>query len=293
MVNTGPGACPVCGQKATLYAVPRHDGFRVECPRCGNFIVPGLLLRTVLKGSDSDSETKELLPFLSAYIRQANERDEHIILDDNWPDFALAHKKTPVSRKATKLLEVIAAQSTYGHPTKLDHLNDLSLVDAKDLAEFAFLLKHLTDHEFISRTNIWTYALKVKGWEYLQSPTAGDQSPAIFNFYSSVGAVQTGPSATANVVQTINPSDKETLLKALETVKQGLVDIDALPSHPKKEIIELVDEAHIEVDKSNPNRTRLGSILQGIATAIQTAGSLQPAYQALKAALIPFGIPLP
>lgn len=120
-----------------------------------------------------------------------------------------------------------------------------------------------------------------------------NQSPAIFNFYSPVGAVQTGPSATANVIQTINPSEKETLLKALETVKQGLVDIDALPAHPKNEIIELVDEAHTEVNKSNPNGTKLGSILLGIATAIQTAGSLQPAYHALKAALIPLGIPLP
>ena len=71
------------------------------------------------------------------------------------------------------------------------------------------------------------------------------------------------------MIQTINPSEKETLLKALETVKQGLVDIDALPAHPKNEIIELVDEAHTEVNKSNPNGTKLGSILLGIATAIR------------------------
>jgi hypothetical protein len=124
--------------------------------------------------------------------------------------------------------------------------------------------------------------LKVKGWEYLQSPVSDNQSPAIFNFYSPVGAVQTGPSATANVVQTINPSDKETLLKALETVKRGLVDIDALPAHPKKEIIELVDEAHVEVNKSTPNGTRLGSILQGIATAIQTAVAYSQPIRPLK-----------
>ena len=61
----------------------------------------------------------------------------------------MAHRSTPISRKATKLLEVIAARSEHGRSTKLDQVNDLSLVDARDLAEFAFLLKHLTDLEYI------------------------------------------------------------------------------------------------------------------------------------------------
>src|SRR5262245_53588620 len=173
MVNTGPGVCPVCAQKATLYALPNRDTSRVECPRCGNFLVSGLLLRTVLKGKDSDSETKELLPYLSAYIRQATARGERVVLEvENWQNFALANKNTPISRKATKLLEHIATTSEYGRSTKLDEKNDLSLVDAKDSAEFSFLLRHLTELGYISRTGIWTYGLKVKGWEYLE-PTTG------------------------------------------------------------------------------------------------------------------------
>jgi hypothetical protein len=128
---------------------------------------------TVLKGNESDSETKELLPYLSAYIRQANARGERVVLEDNWPDLAMAHMSTPLSRKVTKLLEVIAARTSYGHSAKLDEKTDLSLVDAKDVAEFAFMLKHLTDCEYISRTGgPWVYGLKVKGWDYLQ-PTAG------------------------------------------------------------------------------------------------------------------------
>ena len=119
------------------------------------------------------------------------------------------------------------------------------------------------------------------------------QSAPIVNFYSPVGTVQTGPNATANVVQNINPVDKEVLLRALDAVKQGIASIDRLPVYPKQEIIELVDEAHVEVGKPTPNVTKLGAIMFAVATAIQTVGSLQPAYQTLKDALIPFGIQLP
>ena len=174
MVDTGAKACPVCSQNATVSNLAARDGYRVECPRCGNFVAPGMLLITQLKGQHSDPDIKELLPYLSAYIRQANARGERVVLEDkNWRNFAMAHKHTPISRKATKLLEHIAATSACGHSTKLDQVNDLSLVDAKDLTEFAFLLRHLTDLGYIIRSgDAWTYGLKVKGWEQLQ-PTAG------------------------------------------------------------------------------------------------------------------------
>ena len=121
----------------------------------------------------------------------------------------------------------------------------------------------------------------------------GKSSQPVFNIYSPVGAIQTGPTATANIVQTISPKDKETLLDAVNAIKQGLLGVDALPAHPKQEIIELVNDAEIEISKPNPNGTKLQSILSAVATAIQTVGSLQPAYQALKAALLALGITLP
>ena len=62
----------------------------------------GMLLITQLKGQHSDPDIKELLPYLSAYIRQANERGERVVLDDNWRDFALAHKNTPFFSKGWK-----------------------------------------------------------------------------------------------------------------------------------------------------------------------------------------------
>src|SRR5262245_25317038 len=98
MADTGRKACPVCGQNANVSNVPPPtiDAYRVECPRCGNFVAPGMLLITQLKGQHSDSDIRELLPYLSAYIRQANARGERVVLEDkNWRNFALAHKSTP------------------------------------------------------------------------------------------------------------------------------------------------------------------------------------------------------
>jgi len=99
---------------------------------------------------------------------------------------------------------------------------------------------------------------------------------AVFNFYSPVGAVQTGPSANANVSQSINPQDREALVHALDIIKQGLDGVDRLPAHPKEEVIELVAEAQIEAGKPRPNGTKLQSISMGIATAIQTTDNRQP-----------------
>jgi hypothetical protein len=109
---------------------------------------------------------------------------------------------------------------------------------------------------------------------------------------SSVGAIQTGPSATANIVFNI-AEDREELRRALDAVRDALSTVEALPAHPISEVVDLVDEAKIEIDKPKPNNMRLGSALSAVATAIQAVGSLQPAYQTLKAALLPLGIMLP
>jgi len=62
-------------------------------------------------------------------------------------------------------------------------------------------------------------------------------------FNAPVGAVLTGPTATANVYQTMTQSDRDALLTAVDLLKRGLANVDQLPAHPKPEIIELVEEA--------------------------------------------------
>jgi hypothetical protein len=121
----------------------------------------------------------------------------------------------------------------------------------------------------------------------------GVPSSTTLVFQAPVGAVQTGPGATASVVQVLAAEDREALLQALRFVGESLVTVEKLPGSSKDEVLELVKEVGVEVQKPKPNGIRLRSILSAIATAIQTTASLQPAYQALKAALLPLGILLP
>lgn len=117
------------------------------------------------------------------------------------------------------------------------------------------------------------------------------QSGYVFN--GPVGAVLTGPNSNANVFQTITQQDREALLAAVDLLKKGLASVDRLPAHPKEDIVELVQEAEVETRKSKPNNSRLLAIFMTVATAIQAVGSLKPAYDMLKTALIPFSVQLP
>jgi hypothetical protein len=181
MVDTGLRACPVCGQNANVSNLPPPmiDGYRIECPRCGNFIAPGLLLRTVLKGKDSDSEANELLPHLSAYIRQANARGENVALDESWRDFARAHKNTPFSRKVTKLLELLVDRSNpeLGNPVTIQYDNDWPLVDAGSDFQLIYLLRHLEQKGYLEVNAPQVYTLLPAAWESLEKAGLGQGIP--------------------------------------------------------------------------------------------------------------------
>ena len=83
MVTESLNSCPICASlEITSSKMVHADGYRVACRYCGTFSLPGLLAHTILKGRESERETKELLPYLSAHTRQATERGEEILLDE-------------------------------------------------------------------------------------------------------------------------------------------------------------------------------------------------------------------
>ena len=120
-----------------------------------------------------------------------------------------------------------------------------------------------------------------------------DSSRSVFNFYSPVGVFQTGAGATAGVTQIFGSQEQEALIRALDLVKQNLINSEGLAGDLREEMLDLIEEGQTEVKKPKPNGMRIQSVLMAVATTIQTVGSLQPAYQALKAALLPLGIFLP
>lgn len=114
-----------------------------------------------------------------------------------------------------------------------------------------------------------------------------------YNFYGNVGAVQTGANAVANVIQNLGAEDRAALSSAIKQVRDALGGEASLSPQQRQELLEIADECSAQLGASSPNNTRLLSMFNVLGTAIQSIASAQPAYQALKVALLPLGITLP
>src|SRR5712692_9696319 len=95
--------CPLCNRDAGRQPLDAgRDGTAVTCGYCGDFGIAGSLEIT-MGSARLDPATKDLLPSLAAYIREANQRREPVMLDtQNWILFARVHSGTSVSSKVKK-----------------------------------------------------------------------------------------------------------------------------------------------------------------------------------------------
>jgi hypothetical protein len=118
---------------------------------------------------------------------------------------------------------------------------------------------------------------------------AGD----VFNFHGHVGAVQTGPHASATVTLNLAPPAVEQLRRAFAEVQTAAAAAPELTPDQRAEIVAVTDEVTKELALEKPNRLRLTHLAVGVAGTLQTIASLQPAYHAVKAALGAIGIMLP
>jgi nucleoside 2-deoxyribosyltransferase len=166
------GRCPICVREAQCARV--EDGYWANCALCGEFKITRTLLRTALADRESQ-EVKDLLPYLSAHTRQANTQGEVVGLNtDNWKDYALLHKDTPVTAKLTKVLELTAARSKPAGTPVLFEKTDPSLVDATDPSELAYLLDQLDGMGYLqfAKESVDVdgpvYKVTARGWERLE-----------------------------------------------------------------------------------------------------------------------------
>lgn len=116
---------------------------------------------------------------------------------------------------------------------------------------------------------------------------------ASYNFYGNVGAVQTGPHAVANTVQNLGAEDVAALRSAIEQVRDAIASAATIPDKQRAELLEIATEAHEQLSRPERNGTRMLATLNILATAVQGIASAQPAYAAIKAALLPLGVTLP
>jgi translation initiation factor 2B subunit (eIF-2B alpha/beta/delta family) len=105
----------------------------------------------------------------------------------------------------------------------------------------------------------------------------------VHNFNAPVGAVQTGPGSTAHVQQQWINGETSELLAALLLLRQALERAPDVEPEARRELIVEVDSATTELQKEHPNESRLLRWLGGIGAVVGSIGSVQPAYEAVKA----------
>lgn len=137
-------------------------------------------------------------------------------------------------------------------------------------------------------------------WELRHVPTKHPQqstppatAPVTIHNHGSIGAVQTGPESTANVQQQWVQGDTAALQSALNTLRVELERAQGLEAGMQRELVANIDRAHAELGQEKPSKGKLLFWLGGIGAVVQVAGSIQPAYAAVKGLASALGIPLP
>jgi len=118
------------------------------------------------------------------------------------------------------------------------------------------------------------------------------QAAHSYNFYGTVGAVQTGGNAVSNIVQSLGADEKERLKQALREVQAELAN-SGVAAGTREELEQVIQDSVVELDQPKPNGLKLTSLLNTVGQTIQTLSAAPQAYQLLKSAVLPFGITLP
>ncbi|MEQ1685759.1 MAG: hypothetical protein ABL916_19100 [Burkholderiaceae bacterium] len=126
-----------------------------------------------------------------------------------------------------------------------------------------------------------------------QQPTPPAPAPVNIHNHGSIGAVQTGAGSTANVQQLWVQGDTAALQSALDTLRMALERAQGLDADMQRDLVADIDRARAELGEEKPSKGRLLRWLGGVGAVVQVAGSIQPAYAAVKGLANGLGIPLP
>jgi hypothetical protein len=141
----------------------------------------------------------------------------------------------------------------------------------------------LVDRDIRQRTAQLVAGIDIKIQFYIDSlnrKSAAVQGGATYNFHGSVGAVQTGANATANVQ--LNAGDRDQLLAALDTLRQAIATNGEIADAQRGQTIEVVDAAAEALRAERPNPSMILALMNGVATTVQTVASLRPAWELVR-----------
>lgn len=113
------------------------------------------------------------------------------------------------------------------------------------------------------------------------------KSGPVFNVGGNLQNLQVGDNNT----MVIDQSQKTVILDSFKEIRETLNDTDLIEATKYQEIDDLMIECEHELDKENPNRSRIGACLSTVGQAIGGIATLGSAYQALKMFAPLFGGP--
>lgn len=119
----------------------------------------------------------------------------------------------------------------------------------------------------------------------------GKSGPTYVTIHGHGNVVQAGIQGST-VGLNYDSSTKHSLTVALEDLARAIKQSDVDPA-AKAELLEVTAECKAEVEKPNPNRVKFMGLLSGLATAVQTIGSLEGAWHVFKGAAAAAGIDIP
>jgi hypothetical protein len=197
-MSSGEGPCLLCGRPSEKMMVHRERSSDpplvfVRCERCGEYRIAtevaerwGIERRRNQDGKLNQAD-QDLLPYLRAHTRQAS---TVVTIGLDWRALATGHRRTPMSRKKRRFLELVQQRSSApGDWVRLDPGMEPPRLDMRDSAEFLFVAAELKEHGHVrSRvrkpgleeigegvgpaTEIHEYQLTAAGWESLE-PISG------------------------------------------------------------------------------------------------------------------------
>lgn len=113
------------------------------------------------------------------------------------------------------------------------------------------------------------------------------KSGPVINISGSVQTLQVGDHNTVIIDQ----SQKELILDSFNQIREVLKDSDLIEATKYQDITELMNDCENELNKGNPNKSRIGAYLSTVGASISGIATLGSAYQALKTFVPLFGGP--
>ena len=132
-------------------------------------------------------------------------------------------------------------------------------------------------------------------WIFRKVPMKSPDRPAgqsTFIIHGNVGAIQTAPNAVAHVRQQGGERDFSVLVDALMQLRNAVSAADGIDANQREKLVADIAAFDAEIKRGVEDETTLLKWLAGIGSIVQTLGSAQPAWEAVRAAARSVGLPL-